>query len=131
MSMLNEHNACNEQAACGHGDNMLFLLFRVFFKHRDNNFFQPSAFVLAMVICRLPFVCVEAAIYSCIVYFWVGFQVGPGYFFLFYLIMVSTMLVMAAIFRLNASTSPDLTIANAAGRLTCAMHLNSWLGSAV
>ena len=88
---------------------------RVFFKHRDNHFFQPSAFVLAMVICRLPFVLLEAALYCCIVYFWVGFAVGAGYFWLFYVIMVTTMLAMASIFRLNASTSPDLTVANAAG----------------
>ena len=87
----------------------------MFFKHRSSNFYQPSAFILAMIVCRLPFVLIEAALFSCIVYFWVGFTVGAGYFFLFYVIMVSAMLVMAAVFRLNACTSPDLTVANAAG----------------
>lgn len=89
----------------------------MFFKQRDNNFFQPSAFVLAMVICRLPFILLEAALYCCIVYFWVGFYTGAGYFFLFYAIMVVTMLAMGSIFRFNAATSPDLTVANAVGKV--------------
>ena len=88
---------------------------RVFFKHRSNNFFHPSAFIMAMVICRLPFVLAEAALFCCVVYFWVGFSAGAGYFFLFYIVMVCMMLVMAAINRLNASASPDLTVANAVG----------------
>ena len=71
-----------------------------------------------MVICRLPFVLLEAALYCCLIYFWVGFYLGAGYFFLFYIILVSTMLVMAAINRLNASASPDLTVANAIGEAT-------------
>ncbi|KAK9807392.1 hypothetical protein WJX73_000014 [Symbiochloris irregularis] len=93
----------------------------VFYKHRDNNFFQPSAWMLALVICRLPFVFVEAAVFSCVVYFWIGFSYGAGYFFLYYIILASTMLSMAAIFRFNAATSPDLTVANAAGGLVILM----------
>ena len=45
---------------------------RVLFKQRDNRFYPPSAWSLAMMLVRIPFQLVEAAIYSGIVYFWVG-----------------------------------------------------------
>ena len=42
------------------------------FKQRDNRFYPPSAWSLALCLVRIPFQLVEAAIYACIVYFWVG-----------------------------------------------------------
>ena len=45
---------------------------RVLFKQRDNRFYPPSAWSLAMVLVRIPFQLVEAAIYASIVYFWAG-----------------------------------------------------------
>ena len=45
---------------------------RVLFKQRDNRFYPPSAWSLALCLVRIPFQLVEAAIYACIVYFWVG-----------------------------------------------------------
>lgn len=45
---------------------------RVLFKQRDNRFYPPSAWSLAMMLVRIPFQLVEAAIYSSLVYFWTG-----------------------------------------------------------
>ena len=45
---------------------------RVLFKQRDNNFYPPSAYALALLAVRIPFQLVEAAVYTVIVYFWVG-----------------------------------------------------------
>ena len=45
---------------------------RVLFKQRDNRFYPPSAWSLALLIVRIPFQLMEALLYSCIVYFWVG-----------------------------------------------------------
>ena len=42
------------------------------FKQRDNRFYPPSAWSLALLVVRIPFQLMEALIYSCIVYFWVG-----------------------------------------------------------
>jgi len=45
---------------------------RVLFKQRDNRFYPPSAWSLALLLVRIPFQLVEAVLYSCVVYFWVG-----------------------------------------------------------
>ena len=42
------------------------------FKQRDNRFYPPSAWSLSLLVVRIPFQLMEALIYSCIVYFWVG-----------------------------------------------------------
>ena len=42
------------------------------FKQRDNRFYSPCAWSLAMMLVRVPFQLVEAAIFAGIVYFWVG-----------------------------------------------------------
>lgn len=45
---------------------------RVTFKQRDNRFFPPSAYALALLLVRIPFQLVEAALFTLVVYFWVG-----------------------------------------------------------
>ena len=45
---------------------------RVLFKQRDNRFYPPSAWSLAMMLVRVPFQLVEAAIFAGIIYFWTG-----------------------------------------------------------
>ena len=45
---------------------------RVLFKQRDNRFYPPSAWSLAMMLVRVPFQLVEAFIFAGIIYFWVG-----------------------------------------------------------
>lgn len=42
------------------------------FKQRDNRFYPPSAWSLAMMLVRVPFQLVEAFIFAGIIYFWVG-----------------------------------------------------------
>lgn len=60
----------------------------------------------------MPFGLIEAVVYTCIVYFIVDYQRGPGYFFIFYLLCFSVMQVMAAIMRFNACVSPNMVISN-------------------
>ena len=45
---------------------------RVLFKQRDNRFYPPSAWSLAMMLVRVPFQLVEAFIFAGVIYFWVG-----------------------------------------------------------
>ncbi|CAL8463057.1 g2591 [Coccomyxa elongata] len=87
----------------------------VTFKQRDNRFFPPSAYALALLLVRIPFQLVEAALFTLVVYFWVGFHAAIGTFFIFYLICIATMLQMSAVYRLLASASPNTDIGTAAG----------------
>lgn len=50
----------------------VFLGRRVIFKQRDNKFFPPSAYALSLLLVRIPFQLVEAALFTAVVYFWVG-----------------------------------------------------------
>ena len=61
--------------------------------------------------------------YTCIVYFIVGYERGPGYFFIFYLLCFSVMQVMAAIMRFNACASPNMVISNSCGQWCCLSSL--------
>lgn len=45
---------------------------RVFYKQRDNHFFQSSVFSVVLAVIRAPFLVAEAFIFSCITYFWIG-----------------------------------------------------------
>ena len=42
------------------------------YKQRDLAFFQPSTYAVALFVCRLPFMFVEAGLFCCIIYFWVS-----------------------------------------------------------
>ena len=67
---------------------------------------------------QVPFGLIETVVYTCIVYFIVGYERGPGYFFTFYLLCFSVMQVMAAIMRFNACASPNMVMSNSAGTHT-------------
>ena len=75
---------------------------------------QPGYLALQM-----PFGLLETVVYTCIVYFIVGYERGAGYFFIFYLICFSVMQVMSAIMRFNACASPNMVIANSCGMSSC------------
>ena len=72
---------------------------------------------------QVPFGLIETVVYTCIVYFIVGYERGPGYFFTFYLLCFSVMQVMAAIMRFNACASPNMVISNSAGTHTQLQHV--------
>lgn len=87
--------------------------------------------LVASVVCnvQVPFGLIEAVVYTCIVYFIVGYERSPGYFFTFYLLCFSVMQVMAAIMRFNACASPNMVISNSAGTHTLSSALcvcNAW-----
>ena len=65
---------------------------------------------------QVPFGLLDAVVYSCITYFIVGYEKGPGYFFIFYLICFSLMQCMAAIMRFNACVSPNMVVSNSCGK---------------
>lgn len=60
------------------------MIFRlpVFYKQRDNLFYPAWAWSISSFILRVPYSMIESIVWSCIVYYSVGFAPGAGRFFL-------------------------------------------------
>ncbi|XP_058109104.1 ABC transporter G family member 31-like [Magnolia sinica] len=87
----------------------------VFYKQR-NNFFHPAwAYSISSWILRLPYSAIEAVVWSCVVYYSVGFAPGIGRFFRFVLLLFSLHQMGLGIFRMLAAVARDMTIANTFG----------------
>ena len=56
----------------------------VFYKQRDNFFHPAWAWSISSWILRVPYSIIEAVVWSCVVYFTVGFAPGAGRYLLFY-----------------------------------------------
>ncbi|CAK7331242.1 unnamed protein product [Dovyalis caffra] len=93
------------------------LIFRlpVFYKQRDNLFHPAWAWSFASFILRLPYSIVEAVVWSCVVYYTVGFAPGAGRFFRFMLLLFSIHQMALGLFRTMGSIARDLVIANTFG----------------
>lgn len=62
---------------------------RVFYKHRDNNFFPPFAYVLTLVLTQLPQSTIECTIFSLGVYWMSGLTRTASNYFLYLLVIWS------------------------------------------
>ncbi|KAL5806630.1 hypothetical protein ACOSQ4_029363 [Xanthoceras sorbifolium] len=61
----------------------------VFYNQRDNAFHPAWAWSLASWILRVPYSVLETVVWSCVVYYTVGFAPGPGRFFRFMFLLFS------------------------------------------
>ncbi|KAJ6964438.1 ABC transporter G family member 31 [Populus alba x Populus x berolinensis] len=93
------------------------LIFRlpVFYKQRDNLFHPAWVWSVASFILRLPYSIVEAVVWSCVVYYTVGFAPGAGRFFRFMLLLFSVHQMALGLFRTMGSIARDLIVANTFG----------------
>ncbi|KAJ6299528.1 hypothetical protein OIU76_020486 [Salix suchowensis] len=93
------------------------LIFRlpVFYKQRDNLFHPAWVWSVASFILRLPYSIVEAVVWSCVVYYTVGFAPGVGRFFRFMLLLFSIHQMALGLFRTMGSIARDLVVANTFG----------------
>lgn len=66
---------------------------------------------------QMPFALLEAALFSLIVYFWVGFDASASCYFLFYFILVCAILMQSCLFRMLACICPNMVLANAGGAI--------------
>ncbi|XP_050239621.1 ABC transporter G family member 31 isoform X2 [Quercus robur] len=87
----------------------------VFYKQRDNFFHPAWAWSISSWILRVPYSIIEAVVWSCVVYFTVGFAPGAGRFFRFMLILFSIHQMALGLFRMMASISRDMILANTFG----------------
>ncbi|WCJ29208.1 ABC transporter G family member 31 [Euphorbia peplus] len=93
------------------------LIFRlpVFFKQRDNLFHPGWAWSLSSFVLRIPYSAIESFVWSCVVYYTVGFAPSPGRFFRFMLLLFTMHQMALGLFRMMASIARDMVIANTFG----------------
>ncbi|KAK7385522.1 hypothetical protein VNO78_31244 [Psophocarpus tetragonolobus] len=87
----------------------------VFYKQRDNLFYPAWAWSLTSWVLRVPYSVIEAVIWTCVVYYSVGFAPAVGRFFR-YMVLLFLMHQMAlGLFRMMASIARDMVLANTFG----------------
>ncbi|XP_068641438.1 ABC transporter G family member 31 [Aristolochia californica] len=84
----------------------------VFYKQRDNSFHPAWAYCIPSWILRIPFSFTEAVVWSCVVYYTVGFAPHPGRFFRFMFALFVLHQMAIGLFRALAALARDTTIAN-------------------
>ncbi|KAK7305391.1 hypothetical protein VNO77_43296 [Canavalia gladiata] len=98
----------------------------VYYKQRGNLFYPGWAWSLSTWILGVPFSAVEAVIWSCVVYYSVGFAPAPGRFFRFMLLLFMVHQMALGLFRFMASIARDMVLANTFG--TAALMIVFLLG---
>ncbi|KAH9700610.1 ABC transporter G family member 31 [Citrus sinensis] len=90
-----------------------FYMFRTC--QRDNYFHPAWAWSIASWILRVPLSIIEAVVWSCIVYYTLGFAPGAGRFFRYMLLLFSIHQMALGLYRMMASIARDMVIANTFG----------------
>ncbi|KAA8543738.1 hypothetical protein F0562_022085 [Nyssa sinensis] len=93
------------------------MIFRlpVFYKQRDNFFYPAWAWSICSWILRVPYSVIEAVVWSCVVYYTIGFAPGAGRFFRYMFLLFSVHQMALGLFRMIASIARDMIIANTFG----------------
>ncbi|EMS53664.1 Pleiotropic drug resistance protein 13 [Triticum urartu] len=84
-------------------------------QQRDNCFHPAWAFSLPNWILRIPYSIIEATVWSCVVYYTVGFAPTVDRFFRFMLLLFSIHQMALGLFRMMGAIARDMTIANTFG----------------
>ncbi|KAJ9698671.1 hypothetical protein PVL29_007638 [Vitis rotundifolia] len=84
----------------------------IFYKQRDNYFHPAWAWSVASWILRLPYSVIESVIWSCVVYYPVGFAPSAGRFFRFLFVLFSVHQMALGLFRVMAASARDMIVAN-------------------
>ncbi|XP_022948217.1 ABC transporter G family member 31-like isoform X1 [Cucurbita moschata] len=87
----------------------------VFYKQRDNLFHPAWSWSFTSWILRVPYSILEAVVWSCVVYYPVGFAPSAGRFFRFMFLLFSVHEMAIGLFRLMAAITRDMVIANTFG----------------
>ncbi|KAK9727139.1 hypothetical protein RND81_05G260600 [Saponaria officinalis] len=90
------------------------MIFRlpVFYKQRDNCFYPAWAWSFSSWLLRVPYSVIESVVWSCVVYYAVGFSPAPGRFFRFMFLLFVIHQMALGLFRVMATIARDMTIAN-------------------
>ncbi|XP_060175555.1 ABC transporter G family member 31 [Lycium barbarum] len=91
---------------------MLIFRLPVFYKQRDNLFYPAWSWAFCSWILRLPYSVIEAVVWSCVVYWSVGFTPGAERFFRYMFALFAVHQMGMGLFRSVASIARDLVISN-------------------
>jgi len=84
----------------------------VFYKHRDNLFFQTTAYMVPIAALRIPYSIVFGVGWSCIFYYTVGMAPEWSRFLYFMLVAILLNQVSIGVFRLTAAAFQGVVISN-------------------
>ncbi|RWR92141.1 ABC transporter-like protein [Cinnamomum micranthum f. kanehirae] len=87
----------------------------VFYKQRNNSFHPAWAYSIPSWLLRVPYSIIEAVVWSCVVYYTVGFAPSAGRFFRFMLILFTIHQMALGLFRMLGAVARDMIIANTFG----------------
>ncbi|KAJ4751592.1 Pleiotropic drug resistance subfamily G protein [Rhynchospora pubera] len=87
----------------------------VFYKQRDNLFHPAWAFSIPSWAVRVPYSILEALVWSCVVYFTVGFAPDAGRFFQFMLVLFCMHQMALGLFRMMGALARDIVVASTFG----------------
>ncbi|KAL3150185.1 hypothetical protein ABBQ32_000044 [Trebouxia sp. C0010 RCD-2024] len=101
----------------------------VFWKQRRMLFFDSFSFAFPTFLQRLPFSLTEAVVWTVITYFPVGLAGDPGRFFMFMALLFLTHQIGITLFRVIATASRTIVVANAGGMLLllCVFLMNGFV----
>ncbi|KAL0038217.1 hypothetical protein WJX79_008741 [Trebouxia sp. C0005] len=83
----------------------------VFYRERSSFFYHSLPFSLAQCTVELPYIFVQACVYTCIIYWCCGFEADAGKFFWFLLFLFLTLDYFTHVGIMSANLSPSLQIA--------------------
>uniref|UniRef100_A0A803KRJ4 ABC transporter domain-containing protein n=1 Tax=Chenopodium quinoa TaxID=63459 RepID=A0A803KRJ4_CHEQI len=81
-------------------------------QQRDNCFYPAWAWSLSSWVLRVPYSILESVVWSCVVYFMVGFTPEAGRFFRFMLLLFVIHQMALGLFRMLATLARDMVIAS-------------------
>ncbi|XVF68990.1 hypothetical protein PTKIN_Ptkin11bG0045400 [Pterospermum kingtungense] len=93
------------------------MIFRlpVFYKQRDNLFHPAWIWSVVSWIIRVPYSIIESVVWSCVVYYTVGFAPAAGRFFRYMFLKFVIHQMAIGLFRMLAAIARDMVIANTFG----------------
>uniref|UniRef100_A0A8H7N2E3 ABC multidrug transporter atrF n=1 Tax=Bionectria ochroleuca TaxID=29856 RepID=A0A8H7N2E3_BIOOC len=80
-------------------------------RHNEYAFYRPSAVSLARVLLDLPVILVQVAIFDVIMYFMMQLDVSASKFWIHFLFVYTTTVMITAMYRMFASLSPEIDTA--------------------
>ncbi|XP_061368731.1 ABC transporter G family member 31-like [Gastrolobium bilobum] len=87
----------------------------VFYKQRNNLFYPAWTWSISTWILQVPYSIVESIIWTCVVYYTVGFAPAAGRFFRFMLLLFVVHQMALGLFKFMASLARDMVLANTFG----------------
>ena len=77
-------------------------------RHRNYAFYRPSAVVIARAVLDLPVLLIEVIIFAIVVYFMSGLDVVVSKFFIYMLLVYTSVISLTALYRMFAAVSPTI-----------------------